>query len=114
MASIVVNMGVTPRTLVTEKRNAKVKPSMIAVNAVAAAINADLTFNDVFTPAVTNGAPVPVLTTVPRLNINVVMGSSITTKDLLKDIEFLGTVQVVSNGGVDAGILVTFAYDFVK
>jgi hypothetical protein len=105
-------MGVATRTLVTEKRNAKVKPSVIAVNAVAAAIDADLTFNDVFTPAVTNAVPIPVLTTVPRLNINVGMGTSVTTEDLLKDIEFLGTIQVVSNGGVDAGILVSFAYDF--
>ncbi len=111
-ASIVVDMGVATRTLVTEKLNAKVKPSCVFIDNVAGGADADLIFNDVFTPSVTNGVPAPVLTTRPRLHINVAAGECISTEDKLKDIEFLGTIQVV-RGVLDANCFVTFAYNFI-
>jgi hypothetical protein len=111
MPSTVVDMTAATRTLATEKRNAKIKPSSIVVNNVTPVTDADLTFNDVFTPAVTNGVAVPVLTTIPRLHINIGAGICQSVEDKLDDIEFLGLVQVVRIGA-DANCFVTFAYNF--
>ncbi len=112
MPSVVVQMNVATRTLVTEKLTSKCKPKAIFVDNVLPVADADLIFNDVFTPSVTNGVPGPVLTTVPRLQINVGAGISQSTEDLLKNIEFLGLVQVVVNGNVAlANCFVSFIYE---
>jgi hypothetical protein len=113
MPSFETSMAVATVTLVTEKLNAKVKPSAIFVDNVNAGADASLLFQDVFTPSVTNLVPVPVLTTVTRLAINVAAGQmSSTMEDLLKDIDFIGTVQVVRSV-LDANCLVTFIYKLV-
>lgn len=116
MPSIVVPMGpgaLSTQTLVLEKRNAKVKPSAIFINNAGSANDADLVFNDSFTPAVTNlvGAPVPPQL-IPRLNVNVPNGICLSLEDILKDIKFLGLVQVV-RAVPEALCQVTFAYDLV-
>lgn len=112
MPSIVVDMTASPRTLATEKRNAKIKPSEVIVDNVLAANDAVLTFNDVFTPAITNLVATPVSpTTVPRLRVNVAMGTCVSVEDKLKDVKFLGLVQVV-RAPADANCFITFAYDF--
>ncbi|GAI44593.1 unnamed protein product, partial [marine sediment metagenome] len=49
MPSIVVNMVADTEPLVTEKRNAKVKPSLIMIDNVLAGEDSELTFRDVFT-----------------------------------------------------------------
>jgi uncharacterized protein related to proFAR isomerase len=112
MPSTVVQMDVATQTLVTEKLISKCKPSAIVVDNVAALLDADLIFNDVFTPSATSGVPAPVLTTRPRLRINVALGTCVSTmEELLKDIEFLGLVQVVVNAGVALpNCFVTFIY----
>lgn len=112
MPSTVVEMNVATRTVVTEKLVSKVKPSAIFVDNVNGLADADLVFNDVFTPSITNGVPGPLPMTVPRLHINVAAGTSPSTQDFLKpDLEFLGTVQVVVNGGVPvANCFVTFIF----
>ena len=114
MPSNVVDMGVVggTQTLVTERLISKCKPSAIFIDNVGAAANASLVFNDVFTPSVTSAVPVPVLTTVPRLRINVAFGTCVSSmEDMLKDTEFIGLVQVVVNGGVAlANCFVTFVY----
>ena len=109
--SIVVQMNIATRTLVTEKLISKMKPSMILVDNVVPAADASLVFNDVFTPSITNAVPAPVLQTIPRLQINVASGTCVSVQDKLKDVEFLGLVQVVVNLGVAlANCFVTFGY----
>lgn len=113
MPSVVVQMNVATRTLAQEKLNAKSKPTLGLVDNVLGAADADLVFNDVFTPSVTNGVAGPVLTTVPRLQVNVAAGTCVSIMDKLKDCEFLGLVQVVVNLGVAvANCFVTFGYHF--
>ncbi|GAH18938.1 unnamed protein product, partial [marine sediment metagenome] len=45
------------KEIATERKNAKIKPSMIAIDNVEAGADAVLQFQDVFTPAVTHGEP---------------------------------------------------------
>jgi len=102
MPSVVTEMSVAggTRTLVAEKLISKVKPSVIFTDNELGAADAYLVFNDVFTPSVTNAVPVPVLQTIPRLHINVAKGDCHSTEDFIKDIEFLGLVQVMVNSNV--------------
>jgi len=100
--------------LAYERKNAKIKPTMIAIDNVEAAIDAVLQFQDVFTPAITHGvqSPEPPTPTPDRLRINVSQDACVTLQDELKDIEFLGKVQVV-RGVYDDNCHITFAYDFI-
>jgi hypothetical protein len=110
MPSVAVTMGVATQTLVTEKLNAKIKPSAIFIDNALAGADASLIFNDVFTPSITNLVPGPVLTTVPRLYLNVVAGSCVSLEDAIKNCEFLGNVQIIRSVA-DAGCRVSFIYD---
>ncbi len=112
MPSVVFQTNVGTQTIVAEKLTAKIKPKAIFVDNVAGAADADLVFNDVFTPSVTNAVPIPVLTTTPRLHINVAAGTSVSTEEpQLKDIDFIGLVQMVVNAGAAlANCFVTFIY----
>lgn len=112
MPSIESSFAVATVSLVTEKRNSKVKPSFLMIDNVNGAADAVVTLNDVFTPSVTNGVAVPVLTTVPRLHVTVIAGECNSMEDQLKDIEFLGLVQAV-RGALDAGSFITFAYSLI-
>lgn len=109
MASIVVDMGVNTRPLVTEKRNAKVKPSFIGVDNVLAGADSELTFQDIITtdPSIVAATGVAVAgglqPAIDRLRINVSDDACVSMRDELKDIEFLGNVQVIRE---EAGVLV--------
>ncbi len=111
MPSIVVNMVAATEALVAEKRNAKIKPSLIMVDNVLAGEDSELTFQDVFTTnasflaatgaAVGGGAQV-----VDRLRINVSDLACVSMRDELKDVKFLGGAQVARTvaGAPDANI----------
>ena len=107
MPSAVVSMTAATMELVAEKKNAKIKPSLIAVDNVLAAADAVLTFNDVFQTAAAPAVDI----TVDRLRINVSILACVSLRDELKDIRFLGKAQVV-RGILDANCHITFAYDF--
>ena len=107
MPSAVVSMTAATMELVAEKKNAKIKPSLIAVDNAVPLTDAVLTFNDVFQTAAAPAVDV----TVPRLKINVSTLACVSLRDELKDIRFLGKAQVV-RGALDANCHVTFAYDF--
>jgi len=107
MPSAVVSMDAATKDLIAEKKNAKIKPSFIAVDNVLAAADAVLTFNDVFQTAAAPAVDV----TVPRLKINVSVLACVSLRDELKDIRFLGKAQVV-RGALDANCHITFGYDF--
>ena len=120
MASIVVDMDAATKALVTEKRNAKVKPSLIMVDNVDALADSQLVFQDVFTTndsivAATGAALAGAAQTVDRLRINVSIDACVSIRDELEDVMFLGGAQVVrSEAGVptlDAGCHVTLGYD---
>ena len=120
MPSVVVDMDAATETLVAEKRNAKIKPSLIMIDNVLAGADSELTFNDVFTTdnsivAATGAAAAGAVRTERRLRINVSTLACVSLRDELKDLIFLGLAQVVRTvvGVVtlDAGCHVTFAYD---
>lgn len=111
MPSYENSFAVATQTVANEKRNCKIKPSLILVDNTNGAADAVVTINDVFTPSITNGVGVPVLTTVPRLHITVPTLECDSIEDELKDVEFLGNVQVV-RGAPDAASFITFAYDY--
>ena len=113
MPSKVVTMTAATMELATERKNAKIKPSMIAIDNVEASVDAVLQFQDVFTPAETHLVPSPTPDTEQdRLRLNVSVDACVTLRDELKDIEFLGKVQVV-RGVLDENCHITFAYDFI-
>ena len=120
MASIVQNMVLSTEPLVTEKRNAKVKPSLIMVDNVDALADSQLVFQDTFTTnasivAATGAAAAGAAQVVDRLRINVSIDACVSMRDELEDVKFLGGAQVVrSVAGVltlDAGCHVTLGYD---
>jgi len=108
MPSKVVSMTAATQDLVAEKKNAKIKPSFIAIDNVIPAADAVLQFQDVFQTA---AAPL-VDITVDRLRLNVSVDACVTLRDELKDIEFLGKAQV-KRGVLDNDCHITFAYDFI-
>ncbi len=112
MPSLAQTMAVATRTFANEKRNAKIKPSLIMVNNVLGAQNAVIQVVDSFTPAASNGVPIPVATTRTRLNINVSMMACVSIQDELKNIEIFGDLQIVI-GIADANCIVTVAWDFI-
>jgi len=96
----------------TEKQNAKIVPSQIIVDNEAGAAQRVITIQDVFTPAVSNGAPVPVVTTVNRLIITVDnAGWATIAAEALKELEILGQLQVTINVA-DVGTIVTISWGF--
>ena len=121
MPSIVVDMTAAAMTLVTEKRNAKVKPSLIMVDNVDALADSQLVFRDTFNTnasivAATGAAVAAVVgQTVDRLRVNVSIDACVSMQDELKDVKFLGAASVLrSVAGVptlDAGCHVTLGYD---
>ena len=121
MASIVVDMTATIMALVAEKRNAKVKPSLIMVDNVDALADSQLVFRDTFNTdasiVAATGAAVAVVVgqTVDRLRGNVSINACVSMRDELKDVKFLGGASVLrSVAGVptlDAGCHVTLGYD---
>ena len=121
MASIVVDMDAATKALVTEKRNAKVKPSLIMVDNVDALADSQLVFRDTFNTnasivAATGAATAAVVgQTVDRLRINVSIDACVSMRDELKDVKFLGAASVLRYvAGVltlDTGCHVTLGYD---
>ena len=122
MPSVVVDMGtLTTETLVTEKRNAKVKPSLIMVDNVDALVDSELTFQDIFNTdasivAATGAAVAAVVgQVVDRLRINVSVDACVSMRDELEDVKFLGGAQVLREEAgvptVDAGCHITLGYD---
>ena len=107
MPSAVVSMDAATEDLIAEKKNAKIKPSFIAVDNVLAGVDAVLQFQDVFQTAAAPAVDI----TVDRLRINVSVLACVSLRDELKDIRFLGKAQVV-RGILDANCHITFAYDF--
>jgi len=122
MPSIVVDTtALTTVPLVTEKRNAKVKPSLIMVDNVDALADSELTFQDIFNTdaslvAATGAAVAAVVgQVVDRLRINVSIDACVSMRDELEDVKFLGGAQVLREvlgvATLDPGCHVTLGYD---
>jgi len=120
MPSIVVDMTATTMPLVTEKRNAKVKPSLLVVDNVTALADSELELMDIFTTnasivAATGAAVAGGAQAVNRLRINVSIDACVSMRDELKDVKFLGGARVdrtvVGVPTLDAGCHVTLGYD---
>ena len=119
MSSLAQAMAASPTVFVTEKRNARVKPSLIVIDNALGAADAIFCVVDRFTPAVTAGVPAPVVTTVTRLQVNVAMLACVSLQDELKDVLILGGLEITRQllvGGVqvaDPNCVVTVAWDFI-
>ena len=120
MPSIVVDMTAATMALVTEKRNAKVKPSLIMVDNVTALADSELEFMDIFTTnasivAATGAVVAAAAQAVNRLRINVSLLACVSMQDELKDVKFLGGARVdrtvLGVPTLDAGCHVTLGYD---
>jgi len=112
MPSLAQTMAVTPRIFAAEKQNAKIIPTQIIVDNEAGLAQRVITIQDVFTPAVSNGVPVPVLTTVNRLIITVDnAGWATIAAEALKKLEILGQLQVIIDVA-DLGTIITISWGF--
>ena len=112
MPSLAQTMAVTPRIFAAEKLNAKIIPTQIIVDNEAGLAQRVITIQDVFTPAASNGVPIPVLTTVNRLIITVDnAGWATIAAEALKKLEILGQLQVIIDVA-DAGTIVTISWGF--
>ena len=112
MPSVVVTMTLATMTAITEKPGAKIKPSFIMVDNDGAAATAVIQFQDVFTPSASVAVPVPIAQTIDRVRCSVPILSCVSFEDELKDIVFIGGMQIV-RGALDANCFITVGYDFV-
>ena len=112
MPSLMQTMAAT-QVFATEKRNAKIKPSLIVVDNVNALEDAVITVVDRFTPAITNGNPAPGMgvQTPVRLQINVSLNACVSLQDELKDVEILGQLEV-TRAPVSALCFVSTAWNY--
>ena len=112
MPSLAQTMAATPAVFAAEKQNAKIIPSQIIVDNELGGAQRRITIQDVFTPAISNGVPAPVLTTVNRLIITVDnAGWATIAAEALKELEILGQLQVAIDVA-DAGTIVTISWGF--
>jgi len=120
MPSIVVDMDAATKALVTEKRNAKVKPSLLVVDNVTALADSELELMDIFNTnasivAATGVAVAAAGQAINRLRINVSIDACVSMRDELKDVKFLGGARVdrtvLGVATLDAGCHVTLGYD---
>jgi len=120
MPSIVVDMTAAAMPLVTEKRNAKVKPSLLIVDNVTALADSELELMDIFTTnasilAATGAAVAGAAQAINRLRVNVSIDACVSMQDELKDVKFLGGARVdrtvLGVPTLDAGCHVTLGYD---
>jgi hypothetical protein len=96
----------------TEKLNAKIIPTQIIIDNELGAAQRVIIIQDVFTPSPSNGVPVPVLTTVNRLQITVDnAGWATIAAEALKKLEILGMMQVLIDAA-DAGTIATISWGF--
>lgn len=109
MPSSTYTMAASPRVFATEKRNAKLKPTLIMIDNVLGAQDAIITVQDRFTPSVTNAVPAPAVQTPTRLSINVSMNACVSIRDELKDIEILGQMEITI-ATLDVNCIVSVAY----
>jgi len=115
MASVVKTMNLSPQTFVAEKPNGRVKPSIIMIDNVLAAVDAIIRFQDVFTTAASDG-PTPHAAAAQeedRLRINVSKLACCSLRDELKDIDFLGALQVRLVSAADPNLHISIGYDFI-
>lgn len=120
MPSIVVDMTAAAMPLVTEKRNAKVKPSLLIVDNVTALADSELELMDIFTTnasivTATGAAVAGAAQAINRLRVNVSIDACVSMQDELKDVKFLGGARVdrtvLGVPTLDAGCHVTLGYD---
>jgi len=105
-------MAVTPRVFATEKQNAKIVPSQIIVDNEAGGAQRVITIQDVFTPAASNGVPIPGVITQNRLIITVDnAGWATLAAEALKNLEILGQLQAIIDVA-DAGTIVTISWGY--
>jgi len=107
----VMSPGLT-HIFAVEKQNAKIVPTQIIVDNEAGGAQRVITIQDVFTPAISNGVPIPVPTTVPRLIITVDNGGRATiAAEELKELEILGQLRADIDVA-DPGTFVTISWGF--
>jgi len=111
MPSLVSTMVASPAVFATERVNAKIKPSIMMIDNVLGAQDAIISIQDRFTPAVSNGVPIPGVTTVSRLSINVSMAACVSIRDELKDVKVLGQLEAIIVTP-DAACIVSMGWDF--
>ncbi len=111
MPSLVQTMAASPTVFAAEKGNAKIIPSHLMVDNVLGAQDRVISIQDRFTPAVSNAVPVPVVTTVNRLSINVSLNACVSIQDELKDLKVLGQLEIII-GTLDAACIVSVGWDF--
>ena len=99
MPSLVDTAKVTPTTLsVSQRENAAKLVKSLTIDNLLGGGNRVIEIDDVFTPAVTNGVAVPVLTTVERFKYTALQGDQITLgEEELKGVRCLGAMKVVSD-----------------
>ena len=109
--ALVMSPGL-PHIFAVEKQNAKIIPTQIIVDNELGGAQRRITIQDVFTPAVSNGVPVPVLTVVPRLIITVDNGGWATiAAEALKELKILGQLRADIDVA-DVGTIVTISWGF--
>lgn len=109
--ALVMSPGLT-HIFAVEKQNAKIIPTQIIVDNELGGAQRRITIQDVFTPSPSNGVPIPVLTTVPRLIITVDnAGWATIAAEALKELKILGQLRADIDVA-DVGTIVTISWGF--
>jgi len=111
MPSLTVTANTVAQPIAAQRLDRVHRPTSLVMDNDAGAGDRVIRIQDIFTPAVSNGVPVPVLTTVDRFRQTVPIGDMINLdEDDLKGIKCLGSLNVISDV-IDADCHITVGYE---
>ncbi len=114
MPSQRVTASTTAQQVAAAIRNARYKITSLTIDNKAGGGDRQITIQDIFTPAVTNGEASPVETTVDRLVLDVEMGDvMVLSEEDLKGIMCLGLLGVIAEAatGTDPACIITVGHE---
>ncbi len=110
MPSLKVTATATAQEIAAERLDKKWKLTSLTVDNDAGAADQIVRLQDIFTPAVTNGVPIPSETTVDRWRGTILQGDVVTWHEQdLEGVEFLGALNFLGDS-VDTDCHITVGY----
>jgi hypothetical protein len=111
MPGKVVTANTVPVVVAAAVRNGRHYPKSMTIDNQLGAADRTITIQDEFTPNISNGVAVPVLTDVSRHKIQVPKGDYLVLEEQdLKGVKCLGNLQILADA-VDAACTISVGYE---
>ena len=111
MPSQIVQANTVAQVVAAELKIGVHKPTSITYDNHGGAADRTIRIQDIFTPDISNGVPVPVLTTVERHRVDVLVGDQLTLDEKdLRGVKCLGSLNIIADA-IDAGCYISVGYE---